>query len=336
MKRALLRLLASPCCGVDLKEDPSGAADPIESGTLRCSSCGRSYPVADGIPRLLPHSRADPRVAQTRESFAWEWSRYPGALEEDEPVFLEEVQLPRGEFKGKLVLDAGCGMGRYSLVALGLGAEVVAFDLSDSLLRLAAPQREWPGLHVVQGDLHRLPFKAGVFDIAYSHGVLHHTPDTRLAFNGVARLVKAGGALSVWLYGKAGRFADFSTNPLRTGREWVGRHRFLAWLIVGARHWVSDFLRFFSVHLPLPLTYVLSYPLAVIGAIPLLKYLTFSAHADFRVRVHENFDWLSPPFQFHHTKEELASWCKAEGVEVLKYLPHGLVPKPGILGRKLK
>ena len=334
MKRSLLSLLASPCCGADLREDPSGVADHIEEGTLRCVSCGRSYPVRDGIPRLLPPSQSDARVAKTRESFAWEWSRYPGALDEDQPVFLEEVQLPPAEFKGKRVLDAGCGMGRYSLVAMSFGAEVVAFDLSDALNRMAEPQRQWPGLHVVQGDLLRMPFKPGIFDIVYSHGVLHHTHSTRAAFKGVVRLLKSGVRLSVWLYGKAGRYGEFSTNPLRPGREWVGKHRFLAWLVVGARHWVSDILRFFTVPLPLSFTYALSYPLAFIGGLPGLKYLTFSAHPDFRVRVHENFDWLSPPFQYHHTKEELCSWCGEEGVEVQKILPHGLVPKPGILGRK--
>ncbi|MFA6002668.1 MAG: methyltransferase domain-containing protein [Elusimicrobiota bacterium] len=338
MKLSLLPYLASPCCQAPLRFAelaalPDAHAD-IVSGQLGCTRCDETYPIKDGVPRLLLGGEGDARVAKTRASFTWEWMRYPGSLAEDERVFLEECQLPAAEFAGKLVLDAGCGMGRYALVARALGAEVVAVDLSDSLLRLVEAARRDPKLHVVQGDLLRPPLCKDAFDIVYSHGVLHHTRDTRAAFQAVAGLAKKTGLLSVWLYGQAGRFADFATNPLRPDRAWVMRHRRLAWSIVAVRHGFSDFLRFFTTRLPLAATYAVCYPLTLLGMVPLLKYLTFSVHPDFRVRLIENFDWLSPPFQYHHTKEELADWYAEAGYEVLRVLPHGLVPKPGILGRK--
>lgn len=337
MKLSLLNRLVSPCCGVALRfaalaELPAEAAE-IDEGALACASCARQYPIEAGVPRLA-QAQEDARVVKTRDSFAWEWKRYPGSLEEDEPIFLEESQLAPDDFRGKLVLDAGCGMGRYAKVALAFGADVAACDLSDSLLRLAEEAPRWPKLHVVQADLLRPPFKPGQFDIVYSHGVLHHTSDTHAAFKSVAALVKDGGLLNVWLYGKAGRFSDFSTNPLKSGRGWVSEHRRLAWLIVLLRHLLSDLVRIFTTRLPVPLTYALCYPLTLLGAVPGLKYLTYSVHPDFKVRLIENFDWISPPFQYHHTKEELCRWFQEEGFEVLKVLPHGLVPKPGVLGRK--
>ena len=339
MKIGLAAWLASPCCSAalkfaSLKDFPASETAEVRTGTLECAACGRQYPIVDGVPRLRPLEDAASDVVKTRESFSWEWSRYPGSLPEDERIFLEETQLAPGAFEGKLVLDAGCGMGRYSMVALKLGAEVVALDLSESLLRLAEIAPSHPKLHVVQGDLLRPPLKAGAFDIVYSQGVLHHTADTKASFQRVAVLVKRGGALSVWLYGKAGRFAEFSTNPIRADRPWVASHRRLAWLVVAVRHAVSDLLRVFTTRLPLGVTYALCYPLALLGALPGLKYLTFSVHPRFTVRVLENFDWLSPPYQYHHTKEELAAWYREAGFDVLKVLPHGLVPKPGILGRK--
>ncbi|MEK7858406.1 MAG: methyltransferase domain-containing protein [Elusimicrobiota bacterium] len=338
MKLSLLSRLVSPCCAgalrfASLAELPGDSAE-IEEGSLACVSCKRQYPIAAGVP-LLAQAQEDARVVKTRDSFAWEWKRYPGSLEEDERIFLEESQLQAADFRGKLVLDAGCGMGRYAKVALAFGAEVTACDLSDALLRLAEEAPRWPKLHVVQADLLAPPFKPKQFDIVYSHGVLHHTSDTRAAFKSVAALVKAGGLLNVWLYGKAGRFAEFSTNPLRSGRGWVAEHRRLAWLIVGLRHALSDLLRLFTTRLPVPLTYALCYPLTLLGIVPGLKYLTYSVHPDFKVRLIENFDWISPPFQYHHTKEELCRWFEEEGFEVQKVLPHGLVPKPGVLGKKL-
>ncbi|HAM34323.1 MAG TPA: class I SAM-dependent methyltransferase [Elusimicrobia bacterium] len=336
MKLSLLPLLAAPCCAAPLRFSrlEQMPDEEIDDGVLACAGCGREYPIISGVPRLLPAGAKDARVVRTSASFCWEWTRYPGSLAEDRGIFLEESQLCATDLKGKLVLDAGCGMGRYALVALDLGAEVVALDLSESLLRLADAARVRPNLHLVQGNLLKPPLKAGTFDFVYSHGVLHHTPDTRAAFQAVAGLVKPNGRLSVWLYGKAGRYRDFATNPLRPDRLWVARHRRLSWIIVAARQLISDVLRVFTVRLPLPLTYALCYPLAWLGALPALKYLTFSAHRDFRVRLIENFDWLSPPFQFHHTKEELSAWYETAGYDVLRLLAHGLVPKPGILGRR--
>ncbi len=338
MKTTLVPHLASPCCGADLKmsrlgEFPRVESHDIQEGALQCVACKSEYPIREGVPRLVLEQR-DRRVIKTRDSFAFEWARYPGSLPEDERVFLEETQLPAAGFKGKLVLDAGCGMGRYSVVAMSLGAEVVALDLSESLSRVAAVAKDYPKLHVVQGDLLKPPLKAGAFDIVYSQGVLHHTSDTHAAFTAVSALVKPGGSLSVWLYGKAGRFADFATNPLRIEGGWTASHRRAAWVIVGARHFISDCIRLFTTRLPMRLSYVISWALAFLGALPFIKYLTFSVHPDFKVRVIENFDWISPPFQYHHTKEELRGWFEAAGFSGLKVLPHGLVPKPGILGRR--
>ncbi|MDD5657071.1 MAG: class I SAM-dependent methyltransferase [Elusimicrobia bacterium] len=338
MKLGLLPLLASPCCGAELRfssleQMPREGAE-VEDGALACSACAASYPIVSGVPRLLPRDGADPRAARTGASFAYEWLRYPGTPEEDERIFREESQSVPEDFRDRLVLDAGCGMGRYALVALSWGAHVVALDFSESLVRLLDAARAHPRLHLVQGDLLRPPLRRDRFDFVYSHGVLHHTSDTRAAFGAVARLVKPRGGLSVWLYGKAGRFRDFVTNPLRPDRAWVGRHRRLAWLIVGVRQLLSDVVRFFSTRLPPPLTYALCLPITILGAVPGLKYLTFSVHPRFRVRLLENFDWLSPPFQHHHTKEELLAWCEEAGFDVLSVLPHGLVPKPGVLARR--
>lgn len=339
MRLALLRLLACPACEGELKfasleKFPAPDAD-IESGALGCKACSREYPIRDGVPRLRPPDPAGRDAEKTRSAFGWEWLRYPGSRPGDRAVFLEETMIPPEEFAGRLALDAGCGMGRYAAVALSLGAEVVAVDMSESLRRVAEAAKSNPKLHPVEGDLLRPPFKRGVFDIVYSQGVLHHTADTRAAFAAVSRLVKPRGLLAVWLYGRAGRYRDFETNPLREDRRWIAERRRLAWWVVLIRHFLSDLIRVFTTRLPVPVVYALCYPLAWLGAVPGLKYLTFSVDPDFKPRLIENFDWISPPYQWHHTKEELQRWYDEQGFTVLRLLPHGLVPKPGALGRKL-
>lgn len=332
MKLSLLDLLACPVCGGDLNCDQREFE--IKEASLACKQCGRKYPISDGVPRLCPPNQVARAAAKTRAAFGWQWLRYPGSLPGDRETFLAETMLPPQEFTGKLVLDAGCGMGRYSVVALSLGAEVVAVDMSESLKRVAVLARSQPKLHPVEADLLHPPFKKGVFDVVYSQGVLHHTTNTEAAFKGVAALVKPNGLLAVWLYGKAGRFFDFTSNPLKPGREWISRHRRLAWTVVLLRHFLSDCVRVLTTRMPIPLVYALCHPLTWLGVVPGLKWLTYSVDPRYQVRLIENFDWISPPYQWHHAKEELLHWYAAAGFSVSAVLAHGLVPKPGALGRK--
>ena len=140
--------------------------------------------------------------------------------------------------------------------------------------------------------------------------------------------------MSVWVYGAPGSFNYFKTNPLRADRQGLKEHIFLVWLVVVIREKISDTLRLLTVRCPHWLVYAISYPLAWIGKIPLIKYLTFSVHPLWRVRVQENFDWLSPPYQSHHTKEELIGWFEENGFDVLKVLPHGFVPQARRFGEE--
>lgn len=337
MKLHLLSILVCPACrgGIQYEslEDYPRDNEEIETGTLLCGDCKARYPIVEGVPRLRPQdSNADARVAKTSARFGFEWHRYPGPRPQDRGLFLEETQFEPGALAGKLVLDGGCGMGRYTHVALALGAEVVAFDLSDSLTRLIPEMRENPRLHVVQGDLLRPPFKSGVFDAVYSQGVIHHTADTRRAFDNLAELVKRDGLLSVWVYGTPGSYSSFKTNPLKSTRGWLKKILPLVWLVVWMRQIFSDSLRVVTTRLPVPVLYGLCYPLTLLGAVPVLKYLTFSVESEFQVRLIENFDWLAPPFQTKHTKEEFGSWYENAGYEVVSRLPHGMVPKIGALG----
>lgn len=339
MRTTLLPLLACPDCAGELRFAALEAHPRpdawLESGTLACAACRREFPIENGIPRLYPKGSLASGVRRTQTSFAWEWLRYPGSLPEDKPIFLEETQLPAEAFQDRLTLDAGCGMGRYSRVARSLGATVVSFDLSDSITRLIPLAAEDPGLHLVQGDLLHPPFRTGLFDVIYSQGVLHHTWSTEDAFLRVAPLAKKGALVSVWVYGRPGSWRSFSTNPLKSTRSWLKSVLPLVWLVVWARMLFSDAVRVVTTRLPVSLLYLLCYPVTLLGAIPLVKYLTFSVHPDFRVRLIENFDWLAPPYQFKHTKEELREWYRHAGFDILRQLPHGVVPKVGVLGRKL-
>lgn len=309
----------------------------VMTGALLCGQ-GHEYEIAEGVPVLLAGPLSGTK-ARTAEAFGYEWLRYRVELQEEERgIFLAETQSRPEDFADRLVLDAGCGMGRFTKIAARLGAEVIGLDLSPAAQAVFKAAAEFPRLHVIRGDLLRPPLRASAFDLVYSLGVLHHTPDTRRAFRAISALVKPGGAVAFWVYGRAGAYEHFKSNPLEPMRAafFRGHPRlhFPYWVLLKIRERVSDALRFFTTRLPAPLLYQLCLLATPPGAVPLLKYFTFSAHPNWRVRRQENFDWLSPPFQFKHTKEEARAWIAETGLIEEKMLPHGLVPKIGFKAGK--
>src|SRR5262249_58933016 len=79
-------------------------------------------------------------------------------------------------------------------------AGVAGVGLSRAVDRAAELCADLREVAIVQADLLDLPVGERAFDLVYSIGVLHHTPDPRIAFGQIARRVKPGGRLAVWLY----------------------------------------------------------------------------------------------------------------------------------------
>jgi SAM-dependent methyltransferase len=284
MNAELLDLLRCPGC-----KGPLGADEGPDS--LRCGGCGASYPVFGGVPRLA----GEAYVA----SFGRQWNRYDVARdEEDEATFAVKTGVHSSELAGRLVLDAGCGGGRYARLVARAGAKVVGVDLSDAVDKAASLCAGYPGVAVVQADLLDLPLAERAFDLAFSIGVLHHSPDPRRAFAQVAARVKPGGRLSVWLYRR-------NTPP---------------------QEWVNSALRAFTARLPARVLETACAGLGVLGGVPVVnktlnKAVNFSNHPDRVLRVCDNFDWYAPRYQSHHTEAELLSWFRDEGYSDLRVLP---------------
>jgi SAM-dependent methyltransferase/uncharacterized protein YbaR (Trm112 family) len=320
----LTETLRCPACVGRLR--PAGDSESGPQVPLVCSDCGEEFPVIRSIPRLLlsPFREAllgngtaggkDEPQLQTALSFGFEWTRFPEMYDEWGRSFLEYMQPHLPEFfRGKKILDAGCGNGRFAHYAAKYGAEVWAMDLGPAV-EVAKQNTESAGkAQVIQADLHRPPFAPESFDFVYSIGVLHHLPAPEAAFQNLLRYLKPGGEIQIYLYWKP------EGQPIKRA--------LLA---------VVTALRKITTRLPHRINYALAFPAAVaafaffvwpyrfLKKLPGLKGLAEKlpmkqyANFPFRVCVNDQLDRFSAPIENRYTKQEVAGWLSRANLEQAK------------------
>ena len=104
--------------------------------------------------------------------------------------------------RGLQVLEIGCGLGTDGAEFAKAGADYTGVDLTEAAVDLARKRFELfdlPGKFQT-ADAEKLDFADKSFDIVYSHGVLHHTPDTARAISEIHRVLRPGGRAVVMLY----------------------------------------------------------------------------------------------------------------------------------------
>jgi SAM-dependent methyltransferase len=204
---AFLELLACPACGGALGSD------------WACRGCGARHEAPAGIPQLRLGN--DSRVDLVRRFY--NQAPFPGYPERDSLSWLR-ARAERSEFARLLdraipgdarILEIGCGTGQMSLYLARADRLVIGADLTRASLELAvaaARRFRLDRVLFVETDLHRPGLRKGAFDVVYSSGVLHHTPNPRAAFARIVQLARPGGIIVLGLYNAIARI------PLRVRR----------------------------------------------------------------------------------------------------------------------
>lgn len=298
MRKRLLEFLACPDCGSDIKGE---FEVELLEGELECVGCRRTFSVEQGVPNLLP-ANLNAESALVAEQFADQWRHYSERRAEYRRQLLDWLSPVEEEFfRGKVVLDGGCGKGRHLLATSDFEPSLVVgvdFGGAAYVAKAACAGRE--NVEVVRGDMLCLPFKEGVFDYAYSVGVLHHLPDPHRGFQQLVRAIKPGCYLSTWVYGLE-------------NNEWIVRY-------------VDPFRKKVSNKLPRPVLRGISKVVAglLYAAIhgfyrpwqrlfpnvklPLQAYLLYIArfpHRELEVIV---FDQLNPQIAFYLPRQTVETW----------------------------
>jgi len=243
---------------------------------------------------VRPDQQNPPAARATAESFGLEWTIHGElarlyASEADLWREFETFRIPPDLFEDKRVLDAGCGMGRWSYAAAKSGARhVVAFDLHDGVYAARRCTQGAGRVSLLKANIFALPFRDRGFDSIMSIGVLHHTGNTHRAIRALLPLLKPGGRLFLQLYATRGVTKD---------------RRITALLRITNR-------------MPKRLLYRICVMLVAARYVPLVKNLiqavnhfvqivSFGTHRTFWRNVADTYDWHCCPYRTFHTAEEL-------------------------------
>jgi SAM-dependent methyltransferase len=331
----------------------AAAAGEIDAGELRCSGCDRRYPIVGGIPSFVP---AQDRSSHVAASFGFEWQMFHDGgferntvfgrtIDEDVAQFDEVFGLDRppagaglpgagipsgagvpasaeeDPLAGLVVVDAGCGSGKLTaeIARRHPAATVLGLDINPAIHEVYKASLDLPNLHVVQASVFDLPFADGTVDRLWCNGVIHHTGDTRRAFRSLARGVRPGGLLFVWVYQR-------KLSPLVLVRDLLGPF--------GLHRWSHRTLYRLCRVLSLP-TFAAVRLLHLLGRVPAVRrsthgrILTRDRHYDELTLTW--FDVLSPRYRDTYRKSEVEAWYRAAGYGELRHYwwPVGVTGRRG-------
>jgi SAM-dependent methyltransferase len=140
---------------------------------------------------------------KTVSSFGKEWTKFDH-FSEKEISKAGDMYFDIVDFnvigQQSLVLDVGCGTGRWTKYIAPRVKFVEAIDPSESIFSAASLLRDQPNVRITQASTDNIPFADNTFDLVFSIGVLHHIPDTQQAMQDCVKKVKKGGQFLVYLY----------------------------------------------------------------------------------------------------------------------------------------
>ena len=182
-------------------KDPNGDYKIEKCGNYFVSNIKNKYEIINGIPRFVDNNFYT-------DSWGLQWNKFRKTQLDSYtkfPISEQRLKDCLGEeifskLDGKIILEAGCGAGRFTEILLAKLAKVVSVDISNAV---EANQDNFPQNKehlIVQADILKLPFMSQQFDLVICLGVLQHTPSPEKTLIALYDQVKPGGWLIVDQY----------------------------------------------------------------------------------------------------------------------------------------
>jgi len=158
---------------------------------------GTTFVRPDGVAVTVPRRSREYFEEADRTFFEWNYPYH------DETGPFGRL-FPYARYRGRQVLEVGCGQGCMASLWAERGANLTAVDLNPDAIaatRERFAQQGLPG-DIRQVDARQLPFEDATFDYVYSWGVLHHSPNLGRSVGELMRVLKPGGQFGVMLYNR--------------------------------------------------------------------------------------------------------------------------------------
>ena len=171
------------------------------SSEIKCKQCGNTYSVEDSIPRFVADSGYS-------SSFGFQWNLHKrtqldshSGLTISRDRLFDTAAWP-DDMRGKIILEAGSGAGRFTEILVATGALVYSFDYSDAVDANNENNGGDGNLTLFQASIYAIPLAPGTFDKVICLGVIQHTPDPAESFRKLAEMVRQGGELVIDVYAR--------------------------------------------------------------------------------------------------------------------------------------
>lgn len=281
--------------------------DVIIEGALKSPS--NTYPIVRGIPRFAGY-KDDKNYTK---SFGYQWNKWSKIQFDSENIgrpmenwtkkMWERITAVKSDdLQKSLIIDYGCGPGRFLDTVRNKNGKAIGIDLSDAVEAAGEIFKGDKNVMICQGDVLNTPFKSEIADGVFSIGVLHHTTGPQKGFDEMTRTLKNGGWLAVSVYGK-GYYNQTSVRIYRKIFKTL-------WPIF--KHYPPLFYSFATVYglrpfFHIPHTRKIK---TILG--PMIKSIfPFADLPDRRWSLLDTFDSLTPSHQSFHTAYEVFQWFKS-------------------------
>lgn len=303
MKKSNLKKLICPKCKSKLG---------CKTSKLTCKKCNSKFEIINSIPRFIEN--LDEVRKDTSKNFGFKWDKFQKINQYYIKNFLDEIRdLPKDFFKGKRILDVGCGIGipSYCMSKKG-GKEIYAFDISNSVEQ-AYENTKRLGVNIMQADIYKLPFKKEFFDTVVCVAVLHHLPKQKKAFKMLLDLVKPKGHIILWVYGKEGNsFVRFFVEPVRK----LFTRKMPMKIVYSMSYFLGLLFKFITTYIYKPLNKI------GIKFLPMNEYLIYRSNFSFSNNFEMIFDQLLAPVSKLYSRKEFESLFKDKNLKLCKIRHH--------------
>jgi 2-polyprenyl-3-methyl-5-hydroxy-6-metoxy-1,4-benzoquinol methylase len=318
MKNFFLSLLSCPksASPIKIKKKKNGKSFLI-------SKLGNKFKIKNKIIRFENNKNYSKNFGHQWQKFSkTQLDSFNGTKISEDRFFLA-TGWNKNEIKNKLVLDVGCGSGRFTEVALKYGAKVVAIDYSEAVDVAQKNLGKYKNALFIQSNIYSLPFKKKKFDFVFCLGVLQHTPNVEKAFKCLPDLLKKNGKICVDYYWKRPKTLLNSKYFFRPLTKKIPNEKLFKII-----KFIFPF--FYGIS---NLISLLPYGIYLRRLLPISNYngiYKLSNQQQYEWALLDTYDMLAPTYDNPQTKKDVIEWMKDSSMKKIECLHAGHLVVRGV------